>query len=306
MKKLLYTNPQSKKTKIATWSILTIASVSLIGLVLVKEMDFSSNIKGFETITNKIIVQTLHSDTLLPPPLRSVFGGVSDPLTDAGVLTWTNQNRSDAGLKDLVLNETLSKMAGIKLQDLFDKQYFEHVSPTGIGPGELAKQIGYDYIVIGENLALGSFNGDKALLEAWMASPGHRANILNVRYREIGIAVGQGVFEGKTVWIAVQEFGLPIAACTQPSSTDKTAVNKMKSTVDALEASLTTQKSVIDTMPVKYGPDYSAKVDTYNTSVHKFNDLVITLKAKIADYNKQVTTFNNCAEAVNGTTTPKL
>jgi hypothetical protein len=263
----------------------------------------SSKIKGFEEATNNFFVQTLHSDVLTSPPLRGVFGESQEPLTDGGVLTWTNKNREDAGIDDLTRNITLTKMAQQKLNDLFINQYFEHESPTGVGPGGLAKQVGYDYIVIGENLALGNFNGDKALVDAWMASPGHRANILNTRYREIGIAVGQGVFEGKTTWIAVQEFGLSVSACPQPSKTNKAIIDQSKKDVDTLETSLTRQKNTIDNMDPKFGADYDAGVNEYNVSVHKFNAMVVALKEKISTYNKQVATFNACAEI--SSTTPE-
>jgi len=295
---------QSKKIKIISWSVVALASLALIFLVSFNQTDLSSNVKGFETATNNFLVQTLHTNTLTPPPLRGVFGGSNSPLTESGVLTWTNKNRADADLLPLALNPTLSGMAETKLQDLFAKQYFEHVSPTGVGPSGLAQNVGYDYIVIGENLALGNFDGDKALLDAWMASPGHRANILNVRYKEIGIAVGQGTFEGKSTWIAVQEFGLPITACPVPSSSEKVSIDSIKKSVDATEVSITTQKTAIDAMTIKSGSDYNQKITAYNTLVHKYNALVVTLKAKISDYNKQVVIFNTCADLA--TTTQKL
>lgn len=292
---------QPKKRGILIWVIAALSVLVVVFSILLNQVDFSSKIKGFEEVTNKFFVQTLHSDALTPPPLRGVFGESRDPLTAAGVLAWTNKSREIAGAKDLTLNATLSKMAEQKLADLFAKQYFEHESPSGVGPGDLAKGVGYDYIVIGENLALGNFNGDEALVDAWMASPGHRANILNTRYREIGIAVGQGVFEGKTTWVAVQEFGLPITACPQPSSVEKAVIDKAKKDSNTLEMSLSTQKAAIDSANPKYGSDYNAKVDKYNADVHKFNALVVELKAKISAYNKQVATFNACAEVVSPT-----
>ena len=290
----------SKTHRIFVWSVAGGSALLVIAIIVLSQIDFSAKIKGLEEATNNFFVQTIHSDSFTPPPLRGVFGTTHEPLTDEGVLLWTNKNRDDAQAKNLVLNTTLSKMAKQKLDDLFSKQYFEHESPSGVGPSDLAKQVGYDYIVIGENLALGNFNGDKALVDAWMASPGHRANILNVRYREIGIAIGQGVFEGKNTWIAVQEFGLPVTACTQPSRIEKTAIDKVKKEVDALEKLLTTQKTAIDsTTTPKYGAEYNAKINEYNDTVHQFNGKVIDLKAKILIYNKEVATFNACAESSN-------
>ena len=294
---------QPKTHRTFIWIIAASSAVVVFGAIMLNQVDFSSKVKGFEEAANNFFVQKFHSDALTPPPLRGVFGEPKQPLTDEGVLTWTNKNREDAGINDLILDATLSEMAEQKLADLFAKQYFEHESPTGIGPSGLAKEAGYDYIVIGENLALGNFDGDKALVDAWMASPGHRANILNTRYHEIGIAVGQGTFEGKKTWIAVQEFGLPIAACPQPSVAGKAAIDKAKKDVNTLEASLGTQKASIDAASPKSGADYEAKVDKYNASVHRFNAMVLDLKAKISTYNKQVATFNACADIAS--TTPE-
>ena len=294
---------QPKTKKIFVWTTVGALVFTAIAFFFSMQVDVSSKIKGFEEATNNFFVQTLHTDSLTPPPLRGVFGEPKEPLTEAGVLVWTNKNRQDADKEDLTIDSTLSKMAKLKLDDLFAKQYFEHESPTGVGPADLAKKVGYDYIVIGENLALGNFNGDKALVDAWMASPGHKANILNPRYRQIGIAVGQGLFEGKTTWIAVQEFGLPVTACPQPSDTIKSAIDKEKMDVDSLELSLSKQKAAIDATSPKYGSDYNTQVDTYNNSVHQFNALVTDLKAKISTYNVQVARFNSCAEIAS--TTPE-
>jgi uncharacterized protein YkwD len=296
-------HPKTHRTFI--WIIAALSVLVVFASILLNQVDFSSKIKSFEETANNFFVQKLHSDSFMPPPLRGVFGEPKEPLTEAGVLLWTNKNRQDVSINNLTQSETLSKMAAQKLGDLFTKQYFEHESPSGVGPSDLAKQNGYDYIVIGENLALGNFDGDKALVDAWMASPGHRANILNTRYHEIGIAVGQGVFEGKNTWIAVQEFGLPITACPQPSVTDKSSIDQTKKNVDALEVSLAAQKKIIDSATIKYGTDYNAYVEKYNISVQKFNAMVLTLKAKISSYNKQVAAFNNCAE-VTSTTPEKI
>ena len=134
-------------------------------------------------------------------PLRvldSIFTGeTTTVLSQNDVIDLTNKARATYGsLPALKENSKLDFSAEKKLQDMFMKQYFEHVSPSGIGVGDLANQISYEYIVIGENLALGNFKDDQALVDAWMASPAHRANILNKHYTEIGVAVGKGTFEG--------------------------------------------------------------------------------------------------------------
>ena len=110
-------------------------------------------------------------------------------LTKAQVIEITNERRKEnGGLAALKENLRLDVSAEKKLEDMFAKQYFEHLSPDNVGVKDLAKNAGYEYILIGENLAMGDFNNDSALLDAWMASPGHRENILNKNYTEIGVA----------------------------------------------------------------------------------------------------------------------
>src|SRR5262249_8345343 len=126
-------------------------------------------------------------------PLRGGDASANVTLTQAGVIKWTNIQRQENGaLPALTVNAKLNESAQLKLKDMFAKQYFEHVSPSGVGPDGLANEVGYAYASIGENLALGNFADDRALVQAWMDSPGHRANILGKSYREIGVAVGKG------------------------------------------------------------------------------------------------------------------
>ena len=120
-----------------------------------------------------------------PPPLRAKKEAPTAEiiLTADGVFSWTNKERKKTGLPDLAPNQKLTASALVKVRDMFKNQYFAHESPAGKGAGDLAKTEGYEFILIGENLALGNFEGDKALVDAWMGSPGHRANILGERYK---------------------------------------------------------------------------------------------------------------------------
>ena len=104
---------------------------------------------------------------------------------------------------------------------MFEKEYFEHKSPSGIGASDIAHDVGYEFILVGENIALGNFDGDEALVQAWMDSPGHRANILNKRYTEIGIAAEKGLYQGKMMWLAVQIFARPMSLCQNPNQLTK-------------------------------------------------------------------------------------
>ena len=113
-----------------------------------------------------------------------------------GIISLTNIERKKVGLSELIKDPLLSKAAEIKLQDMFQKQYFQHVSPSGDSVSDVKTKTGYEYIVVGENLALGVFAGDAQVVAAWMASPGHK-NILDSRYQEIGLAVRTGCVSRK-------------------------------------------------------------------------------------------------------------
>lgn len=115
-----------------------------------------------------------------PPPLLLEVEGEIDTevsLSNSGILAETNSERARLGLSPLRISSNLNAAATLKVIDMFARQYFEHTSPTGVTISDLSESVGYDYILVGENLALGNFSSDAALVAAWMGSPGHRANI---------------------------------------------------------------------------------------------------------------------------------
>ena len=183
---------------------------------------------------------------IAPPPLRSTSDAQASRLTKAGVFNWTNYYRRENNVTDLLVNEVLDRAAAKKLADMFSGQYFDHVSPEGIGPGEVVKSVGYKFILVGENLALGNFEDDKALVDAWMASPGHRENILNSKFKEVGIAVGKGLFDGRSTWLAVQTFATPSSVCPNIDPIIVGSVETKKSNTKTLENQLNASKNYID------------------------------------------------------------
>lgn len=229
-----------------------------------------------------------------PPPLRSEIDAPSSFLTANGVVKYTNIQRVSQGLVTLQTNELLSVAAAAKVQDMFQQQYFAHVSPIGQSAGDLATLAGYEYITIGENLALGNFEDDEKLVEAWMNSPGHRANILNTKYQEIGVAVGKGEFEGSSRWLAVQIFGKPLASCPHPSVALKTQVENFELNLNLLEQNILILREEIDAIKPKRGEEYNQKVDAYNSLVEQYNNLIEETKKLVSQYNQQVQAFNAC------------
>jgi uncharacterized protein YkwD len=245
-------------------------------------------------------VAEIKRDVSVPEPLRFRRQATKNVLTVDGVLKWTNAHRAENGFQLLALNAELNAAAKLKLDDMFDRQYFAHESPTGAGPSDLAEAAGYEFIAIGENLAEGGFESDQALVQAWMDSPGHRANILGRSYTEIGIAVGQGTFEGHKTWLAVQEFGRPMADCAQPSQATKAGIDADEERLIAMNAEIAVRQAEIEKSPTPKTQQevdaYNAKVRIYNEMTREHNRLVEGVQAAIADFNAQVRAFNACAE----------
>lgn len=253
-----------------------------------------ASVPGFEKFKEDIAA--IDSRIFMPPPLRSALEAPSSYLTHQGTITETNNQRLANNLPSLKENAKLDAAAKAKAQDMFKNHYFEHVSPSGRGPADLAKTAGYEYLIIGENLALGNFENDKVLVQAWMDSPGHRANILNNKYTEIGVAVEKGTYEGRTVWMAVQEFGRPASACPAIDAALKIRIDDYNSQIDQMAKTIDAKKTELENMAVtkKNISDYNAKVDEYNNLIKLYNILVAEAKVAVADYNNQVRAFNEC------------
>ncbi len=234
----------------------------------------------------------------LPGPLQVLKKntGTETPLTIEGIISMTNNERVSNGLPALTENQKLDSSALVKTKDMFVRQYFEHMSPDGKSVSNLVTDAGYDYIVIGENLALGNFTSSKDVVAAWMASPGHRANILNVRFTEIGIGVMQGTYNGNKVWIAVQHFGLPRSACPM---NDNVLENKIKANqvqIKADDVTLTELKNQIDQEGDMNTGHHNDLIKQYNALVAVYNALVSDTKEKISAYNGEVRILNACLE----------
>jgi uncharacterized protein YkwD len=239
--------------------------------------------------------QNIEKEISAPAPLRVENGPGKTPLTRKGVIDFTNTERQKNGESLLKENIQLNSAAEAKAEDILDKQYFDHVSPDGKGPDYFVSGSSYDYISIGENLALGSFADDQALVDAWMASPGHRENILHAQFQEIGVAVVKGMYEGKSAWVAVQEFGTPTSACLEADDKLKNNINANKKEIDKLTEEIQSEKSKIkDMSPREAG--YSQAIDDYNTLVAEYNNFISKTKKMIEQYNAQVNKYNSCLE----------
>jgi uncharacterized protein YkwD len=121
----------------------------------------------------------------------------------------TNIEREKAGLEDLRENALLDQAAQAKAEDMASKGYFSHTSPDGLTPWDWLDRSGYEYRYAGENLAL-DFDDASSVTEAWMHSPGHRANIERAAYTEVGTGVAKGIYKGRMTTFYVQMYAKPI------------------------------------------------------------------------------------------------
>lgn len=135
--------------------------------------------------------------------------GYATNISKSEIIKLTNNERNGAGLGALRENSTLNKAASLKAENMFKKDYWAHFAPDGTSPWYFFKLAGYQYSWAGENLAR-DFSTSGGVVAAWMASSGHKANIMNSNFTEIGVAVANGNLLGEDTTLVVQLFGKPI------------------------------------------------------------------------------------------------
>ena len=247
-------------------------------------------------------------------------------LSKEGVIIYTNKARlENGGFTPLTENELLNAVATERMNDMIQKQYFAHVSPTGESAADAAQKVGYKYDRIGENIAEGLFVSDDKLVQGWMQSPGHRKNILSDQFAEIGVAVAKGRVQGEEVWVAVQIFGRqspPVSdqapapavrqgkqlwdSCIRPDEGLLAAINRAKAEAAESRTYLEEMRWQIESMKPsvenRQGGDSGALVAEYNAKVQDYNRQIQEAKSKdvqfremVARYNAEVERYNACA-----------
>lgn len=147
-------------------------------------------------------------------------------MSPSTLISLTNQQRAAAGLAPLYENAELDASAYAKAQDMLANQYWAHYSPSGTSPWYFMRASGYQYSIAGENLAM-DFDSDQAVMDAWMNSPEHRANLLNPNFQDVGIAEVPGVLLGDSTILVVAHYGAPLgspgprAAVSTPAPTSQ-------------------------------------------------------------------------------------
>jgi uncharacterized protein YkwD len=209
------------------------------------------------------------------------------------IVALTNLERTSRGIAPLELQSELIAMADAKNRDMIANQYFAHVAPNGDDIAALAKREGYAYLRIGENLALGDFASSSHVVTGWMRSPGHRANILDPEFTQIGVSVMRGLWQGRMVWWVTQEFGRPIPNCPAPDELLRKKITIFDEQLASLRDMLERAKTALETG--QFSPDeLETKVKEYNSFVDLYNGILMTQREQVARYNEAVTTYNRC------------
>ncbi len=139
------------------------------------------------------------------------FGAtIFNEVSQGDIYALTNDARTANGVGKLQVSSKLEAAAQLKLADMFQGNYFAHISPVGINPWHWFDKANYNYKVAGENLAM-SFMSSNDVMNAWLNSESHRKNLLLNDFQEIGIAVGSGIINGQQTTVVIQEFGAPRA-----------------------------------------------------------------------------------------------
>jgi uncharacterized protein YkwD len=130
-------------------------------------------------------------------------GGIEDEYAK-GVLDLVNVERAKENLDPLEWNSQLALAAYNHAADMASRHFFGHYTPEGVSPFDRISDAGYDYWTAGENVARGQTTPEE-VVEGWMNSPGHRANIMSTTFEDLGVGYKKSATSGTIYW--VQDFG---------------------------------------------------------------------------------------------------
>lgn len=155
----------------------------------------------FQRVIKAVLISPLVASILtLSLPAHTIA------VSDQAIVALTNSMRHENGLQALSWSPSLASAAWMKALDMCEKDYWAHTAPSGATGWTFMSKAGYKYIAAGENLAKG-FANETSVVAGWMASPRHRANIVNSAYKDIGVGVATCSFEGVDTTFIVAHYG---------------------------------------------------------------------------------------------------
>lgn len=153
--------------------------------------------------------------------IQQTILGYATNTSISGLVEETNIQRAGGGLAGLSINSKLNAAAQAKANDMAARNYWSHNTPEGNPPWVFFSNAGYEYKAAGENLAYG-FDSSNTTVVAWMNSPGHRANIMNGTYTEVGFGIAnvENYQDSGQQTVVVAMYGAPkVAAAAAPAPT---------------------------------------------------------------------------------------
>lgn len=230
----------------------------------------------------------------------SVFGSAY-ALSSGGILAISNNHRAAAGLPALAYNSQLTAAANAKAAHMCTYNYWDHTAPDGTTGWTFISRSGYAYIRAGENLAKG-FSTDQAVVDGWMASAGHRANILQPAFVDTGIGsyqCGASVYDTIVVAMyAVRNAPAPVVApAPVPKPASPTSVPKTAVSAPAKVSAPSTAPSVAPsptsiTVTAVVLPAPSKKILEVNSLIgHELTDDAYTVQSQTFMYEELVVTY---------------
>jgi hypothetical protein len=220
-------------------------------------------------LTAAIIIAIQVGFNVLRAPGVQVLAYATD-ITPVALLNLTNQERAAAGQPPLKLDSQLNTAAAYKSQNMFQENYWAHVSPSGIQPWYWFQQAGYVYLYAGENLAK-DFDTSAGVVQGWMNSAGHKANLLNKNYTEVGFSVQNGTLQGGQTTLVVAHYGsrntpAPVAAAPAPAAATPAVRSAARSATPVPTAVPTPAPTTPPTATPTSSPNAVVAANTPNTS----------------------------------------
>jgi uncharacterized protein YkwD len=281
-----------RKAKIIIW-IITLALSGIFILVFHSHLDSLKN--EIQEVKND--ASEIFSEAKISAPLEqsefentASYGEVncknpSSNIFVGDMLERINSDRLKNGKKELAWNQSLCESALLKSQDMSANSYFEHNSPSGITPWYWVKKVGYKYTFVGENLALNYFTAQSAH-EGLMNSPGHRANILNDNFTEIGINYVRGKLNGEDAFFVVQHFASP--APEKPEIKYVCEIEKAKNNLSKLRSDKDKIEKYLNDAESKKAEFKKAGYDT-----KEIDDYIDNMEDKLKEVEKYIKETEN-------------
>lgn len=219
------------------------------------------------------------------------------------ILTHTNKYRELYGLQPLRFSPALTRSANKKADDMILYQYFSHNSPYDNQKdfSYFISQEKYSFLRVSENLAVGEFSNEKEIVDAWMSSPEHRANILLPDYKHIGASVKKGYYQGKVMYYIVQHFGIPKDACPSISNKIITEMKEIEQqAVYFKKESEKIEQEIIknESLPQVTNRELQELIRQYNVTISSYNELVRKYEKITDQYNQQVDRLDKCLHII--------